>query len=187
MKKTIYLLLVFSLVIASFLFPVSAAYLPVEASVEFVVNGNSPSEVCTFRLEAVTHDSPLPETTTGNVTKSFGSISYFSPGIHEYRLSQVRGSNTKCIYDDTVYLVTVVVANDKDGNLVVSYVIEKEGDDTAKFDVALFTNSYPDEPKTGDEMGAHRRKMTILAASAAVAVALCVTFLVINGKSDSKK
>jgi len=187
MKRIAFILLTLSLILASFLLVTSAAnfYEPIDTSVQFSVTGNAPSEPCKFRLEAITSGSPLPSTTevstVGNQTASFESITYTGVGLHKYKLYQVRGENSKCIYDDVVYIITILAANDKDGALQVSHTIEKEGEAGTKYDVAVFRNQYPDEPKTADEFPGTAWHLILPAASLFV---LCIIGLVLEDRKN---
>lgn len=110
-------------------------------------------------------------TITGADTKSF-SITFDQVGNYQYLVSQVKGSNKKCTYDDTEYLVTFQVRNTMmngtiDGNAnftiiaiaqpVLSGSVTEDGVNLelgSKCDI-VFTNKYwvppANVPSTGDE------------------------------------
>ena len=54
---------------------------------------------------------------TGEGTSAFPAISYSSPGIYGYKVSQQAGSHKRGHYDETVYYVRVTVTNAEDGGL----------------------------------------------------------------------
>ena len=68
----------------------------------------------------------------------FEDLAFTEPGVYTYLLSEVKGTDAKTAYDDTVYTVTVTVTDDLKGNLVaeVSY-----GQQTM-----VFTNVYTPDP-----------------------------------------
>lgn len=122
-----------------------------------------------------TGDKDVTLTITGEKTAKFPSISYQEPGIYSYTISQIKGSNDQCTYDDTVYDMTVYVTNKKDGTGMESTITVVNAEKLGKKDAEiLFTNRYaskaptpsPSEPakkadqttslffpKTGDESG----------------------------------
>lgn len=156
MKNMRLLIIVFAVVIllSAMLLPATAVYEPVDAFIHFEVKGNLPSEKCMFRLEAITSDAPLPvkgeKEVVGDGSESFRIDGLARPGIFSYRLYQVKGANEKCVYDDTVYMISVIVSNGPAEKLVVNYTIEQGENVAEKENEVIFRNSYRDNPKTGD-------------------------------------
>lgn len=156
MKNMRLLIIVFAVVIllSAMLLPATAVYEPVDAFIHFEVKGNLPSEKCMFRLEAITSDAPLPvkgeKEVVGDGAESFRIDGLARPGIFSYRLYQVKGANEKCVYDDTVYMISVIVSNGPAEKLVVNYTIEQGENVAEKENEVIFRNSYRDNPKTGD-------------------------------------
>lgn len=74
------------------------------------LDGNAPSNgMFSFRLVNVEDNSDVAEATnTANGSVSFSKI-YSSEGIYIYKLSEVKGTDTGIVYDETVYYVKVVV------------------------------------------------------------------------------
>lgn len=134
----------------------------VSIPVEIILSGTLPedAEDFTVRLEALDAANPMPEgsvdgvytmTVTGAGTASFPPITFTRVGIYEYRIYQVKGSNTDVIYDDTVYLLTIYVTNAEDGSGLELSAVLTPDDAATKDPSAAFTNVYPsvdpdDEP-----------------------------------------
>lgn len=152
-------LLLLPLMIAVLLFQVQALAAvdyscTVSIPVEVQVTGDSaPTGVdFTVTLASAGEDVPMPEEDTLVITDSgvdaFGLITYTKPGDYVYTVTQVVGSETDFIYDDTSYTVTVRVVNDGQGGLTAEiWAIEEGG--TVKVDEILFNNIY-DVPDPGD-------------------------------------
>ena len=78
-------------------------------------------------------------------TVTFGTLTYVSPGVYKYAISEVAGDAEGVTYDASVYDVTVTVTEDGDGGLVASVAYEtKDGKPPT------FVNEYveKDEPST---------------------------------------
>lgn len=133
-----------------------------------------PAEDFTVNLRADDASYPMPEgaegdvytmTITGEDTKNFPVISYDRVGVYTYTIYQTAGSNKKCTYDDTEYLLTIYITNAEDGSGLEAAAVlypDSEGD---KLPGAEFKNEYetvtvkpetpdtsktPDTPKTSD-------------------------------------
>lgn len=79
---------------------------------------------------------------SGHVT--FPALTYTEAGTYTYTLTEVAGSNSNVIYDDSVYTVTVTVTGDEDGALTAACTgLLKNG---AAVTGVTFANTY-----TGDE------------------------------------
>lgn len=87
-------------------------------------------------------------------TAKFGSLTYTKPGAYHYTVTQKAGTNTRGVYDDTVYYV-VVTALWEDGRFGCQVAVHTQSDlkDTKRESI-LFTNRYqpitppidPDDP-----------------------------------------
>ena len=120
-------------------------------SVEVKLEGTAPSPTEEYQivLEADKISYPMPEgsadgkytlTITGSETASFPDISYSELGVYSYTIYQVKGSNSQCTYDETVYTMKVYITNEG----VERVVRVKDSDDPdAKNMEVVFTNKYP--------------------------------------------
>ena len=127
-------------------------------SVEIKLEGTAPSlaEGYQIVLEAGNPSYPMPEgsadgkytlTITGSGTASFPDISYSKPGVYSYTIYQVKGSNSQCTYDETVYTMTVYITNKADGSGLESAVkVEHPDRPNTKNMEIVFTNKYPPAP-----------------------------------------
>lgn len=189
MKNMRLLIIAFAVVIlfSAMLLTATAAYEAVDAFVPFEVKGNLPAERCLFRLEAISSDAPLPakgeKEIVGNGTESFQINELTEPGIYSYRLYQVRGTNEKCVYDDTVYMISVIVSNSPSEKLIVNYTITQGESEAPKETEVVFWNSYPDNPKTGDANASSKWDIYLVAAS--VVIIACGIVLIAIKHPDS--
>ena len=123
-------------------------------SVQKIVDGTgyNQDEAFEFTLSAAEEGTPMP-TETGNKvsikageTGSFGSITYTDTGVYYYNVKETKGSTVVMSYDETEYLVTVVVSmNDERKltasvyyNIVMTDIPEVESDVRA----LVVTNTY---------------------------------------------
>ena len=123
-------------------------------SVKKIVDGTgyNQNEAFEFTLSAAEEGTPMP-TETGNKvsikageTGSFGSITYTDTGVYYYTVKETKGSTVGMSYDETEYLVTVVVSmNDERKltasvyyNIVMTDIPEVESDVRA----LVVTNTY---------------------------------------------
>ena len=106
-----------------------------------------PKETLTVELKAE-GNAPLPadgittlEIMDGETAK-FGSITYTKPGAYHYTVTQKAGTNSRGVYDDTVYHV-VVTALWEDGRFGCQVAVHTQPDlkDTKRESI-LFTNRY---------------------------------------------
>ena len=106
-------------------FPVSAfgagnAEVKIPVSVELSGEIPAQDETYTVKLSAL-DQAPVPKDDTLKITgegaSAFPAISYSSPGIYGYKISQQAGSHGRGHYDETVYYVRVTVTNAEDGGL----------------------------------------------------------------------
>ena len=123
-------------------------------SVKKIVDGTgyNQDEAFEFTLSAAEEGIPMP-TETGNKVSikageigSFGSITYTDTGVYYYTVKETKGSTVGMSYDETEYLVTVVVSmNDERKltasvyyNIVMTDIPEVESDVRA----LVVTNTY---------------------------------------------
>ena len=123
-------------------------------SVKKIVDGTgyNQNEAFEFTLSAAEEGTPMP-TETGNKVSikageigSFGSITYTDTGVYYYTVKETKGSTVGMSYDETEYLVTVVVSmNDERKltasvyyNIVMTDIPEVESDVRA----LVVTNTY---------------------------------------------
>ena len=106
-----------------------------------------PKETLTVELKAE-GNAPLPadgittlEIMDGETAK-FGSITYTKPGAYHYTVTQKAGTNSRGVYDDTVYHV-VVTALWEDGRFGCQVAVHTQPDlkDTKRESI-LFSNRY---------------------------------------------
>ena len=123
-------------------------------SVKKIVDGTgyNQDEAFEFTLSAAEEGTPMP-TETGNKvsikageTGSFGSITYTDTGVYYYTVKETKGSTVGMSYDETEYLVTVVVSMNAERkltasvyyNIVMTDIPEVESDVRA----LVVTNTY---------------------------------------------
>ena len=123
-------------------------------SVKKIVDGTgyNQNEAFEFTLSAAEEGTPMP-TETGNKVSikageigSFGSITYTDTGVYYYTVKETKGLTVGMSYDETEYLVTVVVSmNDERKltasvyyNIVMTDIPEVESDVRA----LVVTNTY---------------------------------------------
>lgn len=143
--------------------------------VEKIIVGNpTEKEVFHFRLEAQELDSPMPEGSNGNIKEGqvtgaglveFGSIHFLYPGVYNYTVHELQGTNPNCNYDMNVYTIRMTVTRESDRMKCVNSFF-KNGMPLVGEDHVKVTNTYvgtdggqpggnPDSPgishgKTGD-------------------------------------
>lgn len=147
---------------------VSAAELPgVSVPVTISLSGTLPypPEDYTVVLKAEDAAYPMPSgtisgaysmTITGKGTKNFPVILYDRVGVYTYTIYQVAGTNQKCTYDDTVFMLEVTITNKEDYSGLEATAVLYPDSDGEKLPGAEFQNKYKvvspsDSPKTGDE------------------------------------
>lgn len=148
--------------------PAYAAELPgVSVPVTISLSGTLPypAEDYTVVLKADDTAYPMPDgavngvyfmTITGEDTDNFPMITYERVGIYTYTVYQVAGTNQKCVYDDTVYVLTVTVSNKMDYSGLEATAVLYPDSEGNKQSGAEFGNKYKvelpsDTSKTGDE------------------------------------
>ena len=115
---------------------IGAAPLHVELpSVEIKLEGTAPSPAEKYKILLKAEGSltsPMPSGSTdegyvlsikGSGTEKLPVLSFESPGVHTYTISQIKGSNSQCSYDETVYTMKVYVTNNENGPGLVSEIV----------------------------------------------------------------
>ena len=123
-------------------------------SVKKIVDGTgyNQDEAFEFTLSAAEEGTPMP-TETGNKvsikageTGSFGSITYTDTGIYYYTVKETKGSTVGMSYDETEYLVTVVVSMNAERKLTASVYYNTVMTDIPEVEidasVLVVTNTY---------------------------------------------
>lgn len=127
-----------------------------EIPVSVSLKGTLPAADETFVVEMTPDDAanPMPEGTENGVyrlnlvgqTGGKITIPFTALGVYDYTVKQVPGSNENCVYDGSVYHVTVFVTNEEQGGYCVAVVVYRN-EETEKRDDIVFDNVYanPDE------------------------------------------
>lgn len=92
----------------------------------------------------------MPENTGATINgagrTAFGEITFQKAGSYEFRLTEDKGNTEGFTYDDSVWILTVDVA-DEDGRLVIrNAVYQKSGTTQKNADAAEFVNIYSSSP-----------------------------------------
>lgn len=107
------------------------------------LDGDAPSNgMFSFRLVNVKDNSDVAEATnTANGSVSFSKI-YSSEGTYIYKLSEVKGTDTGIVYDETVYYVKVeVTLVEKEYEAKVSYFKDEACTVSLTIDLPTFNNT----------------------------------------------
>ena len=78
-------------------------------------------------------------------------LSFESPGVNNYTISQIKGSNSQCSYDETVYTMKVYVTNNENGPGLVSEIVLTVPGMDGKPEHIIFVNKYPTVPDDPDD------------------------------------
>ena len=128
----------------------------IPVSVELSGEAPSPEESYTFVLEAV-DNAPMPAesrlTITGAGKSGFAPISYSTPGIYCYRVSQQAGSHERGHYDAATYYVKVTVTNSESGGLEAVVAARRDAQMEGVKQNIIFTNTYDPAEDPGDGGG----------------------------------
>ena len=102
-------------------------------------------------IEKISDISPVPETVIKTVSAGDGSftIGIDEPGTYTYRVYENAGTNSRIIYDDTVYTVTLFVTSDDDGKLEYKVILSRG--DIVKPVAISFENKAATAPVTTGE------------------------------------
>lgn len=113
--------------------------------VEKQIVGAEPETPDTFTFTLTpTNNGPMPQSAQAQLQgageTSFGTIRFESPGTYTYQIQEVAGA-ANCKYDETIYLLTIVV--EKTGNKlqIVSTSYQVKGG-SALHEKPIFTNYY---------------------------------------------
>ena len=170
MKKKLFvslmaLILVFSWASAASLTAFADDTVEVLLPEEVDVVGNVPTEKDVYKLviEAEESGNPMPEGSVDGVfvlvlngpsDSFFPEIIFDHVGIYNYTVYQLKGNNSECIYDDTVYDLKITVVNSDSGDGLEANVAVTNEDTSAKVAEVEFVNKYvyphTDTPRTGD-------------------------------------
>ena len=102
---------------------------------EIKLEGTAPSPAEKYKILLKAEGSltsPMPSGSTdegyvlsikGSGTEKLPVLSFESPGVHTYTISQIKGSNSQCSYDETVYTMKVYVTNNENGPGLVSEIV----------------------------------------------------------------
>lgn len=131
-------------------FPISVfaagdAEVKIPVSVELSGEKPSPEETYTYVLGAV-DDAPMPQKSTVTITGSgktaFDAITYQTPGIYCYTVTQQAGKNAHGHYDETVYYVKVTVTNAEKGGLQAVVAAHTDPQMVSEKSDITFKNTY---------------------------------------------
>lgn len=170
MKKKLFvslmaLILVFSWASAASLTAFADDTVEVLLPEEVDVVGNVPTEKNVYKLviEAEESGNPMPEGSVDGVfvlvlngpsDSFFPEIIFDHVGIYNYTVYQLKGNDSECIYDDTVYDLKITVVNSDSGDGLEANVAVTNEDTSAKVAEVEFVNKYvyppTDTPRTGD-------------------------------------
>ncbi|MCL2488534.1 MAG: hypothetical protein FWE80_07615, partial [Oscillospiraceae bacterium] len=128
-----------------------------QPEVRKTVEGDTPEQPAefTFELTAI-GNAPLPGsgtvTITGQGEAKFGEIIFFSPGIYQYTIREITGSEPGYSYDEASYILTVEV--EQSGSILLVKSVEYVNSATDEVcDAAEFINGYsPPETTTVTEL-----------------------------------
>lgn len=100
-----------------------------------------------FKLEAVTQGAPMPASAivknnaTGEIV--FGEITFTKSGIYNYKLTEVKGTDSRFDYDESVYDVTITVTDNSEGRLFANVALKKDNMDSSEI---VFRNGFVPTP-----------------------------------------
>lgn len=203
MKRTfrhIGLLLVMIFSMTMMAIPVLAAnQANISVPVTIKLEGTLPDTPENFKVVLTAENStyPMPEGAVDEMVSltcmgagsDFFVISYDRVGIYTYTITQAVGSNSKCTYDSSKYLLTVYVTYAEDGSGLEAAAVLYPDAESNKLSGVEFVNTYPaqetmqettaeptssvpsDAPKTGDESNIEIW-LCLLVLSAAMVVAI---------------
>ena len=131
----------------------AAESLEIAIPFEIKASGDVPyyKEVYKIRLKAETEGAPLPEGKSGSVYTMkaegtgaffFPEITYDTPGIYEYTIWQVPGTDKSCEYDTARFHVKVTVVHSEDGTELEETVVVQKEQKTRKLAEAVFREVY---------------------------------------------
>ncbi len=116
-----------------------------------MLEGKKLTESFEFILEAVTQGAPMPARATvtndaqGNIV--FDKITFSKVGTYVYHLTEKNGGISNYDYDESIYLVTVVVTDNSQGLLFAEVTLTKNGVDSSEI---VFKNGFTPTPITYD-------------------------------------
>ena len=142
---------------------------------EIKLEGTAPSPAEKYKILLKAEGSltsPMPSGSTdegyvlsikGSGTEKLPVLSFESPGVHTYTISQIKGSNSQCSYDETVYTMKVYVTNNENGPGLVSEIVLTVPGMDGKPEHIIFVNKYPTVPdRLTIRKRQHRRPIRII-------------------------
>lgn len=122
----------------------AAEPISVKIDVETKLNGSVPktSEDYVFVLKSSETGKEITCTVNGEGKGTFEGLTFNKVGVYNFVVTQQKGSNTDCVYDDTVYYLTVTVFyNENSYDFDIAAIVYKDGVDE-KQDSIIFENTY---------------------------------------------
>ncbi len=113
----------------------------------------------TIKLVADEPEYPMPEGTSDRVstlkiekTGTFQPICYQRAGVYTYRVFQQKEKREGLIYDESVYVLRVLAAYQKDGNFGLTVTAHKQGQEEKQEKLVFYNvcDTCPAPPQTGD-------------------------------------
>lgn len=136
---------------------------PALLSLEVVVSaqGKLPKEPDDFtvQLTASAAANPMPAGQMGGSCSAatqgpgkvvFPAMSFEHVGTYQYTVRELKGKNDKCVYDETVYNLTVTVVNNADYTGLEAVAVYTDVNGGPKPDNNLFDNVYKPDPANGN-------------------------------------
>ena len=99
---------------------------------EVTGEGADPNDTFTFKFERVTAGAPMPNdedademtaTIKAKVVYEFGWMYLTKPGVYEYKITEVKGSNPQYKYDETEYNLKFTVKADENNQLTCELTV----------------------------------------------------------------
>ncbi|MBE6750070.1 MAG: hypothetical protein E7560_02780 [Ruminococcaceae bacterium] len=104
-----------------------------------------------FKLEAVTSNAPMPSSNIANNNEkgeiTFGKITFEKAGVYNYKLTEVKGADSRYDYDESVYEVKVTVTDNSEG--LLSAKVELKKDNMLSSEI-VFRNGFVPTPVSYD-------------------------------------
>lgn len=165
-------------------FAAGGAEVKIPVSVELSGEKPSPEETYTYVLKAV-DDAPMPEDSTVTITGSgkaaFGAITYQTPGIYCYTVTQQAGKNARGHYDETVYYVKVTVTNAEKGGLQAVVAAHTDPQMVSEKSDITFKNTYDAEKKVPDQTEITKKTNKIIKTGDTSNLNLIISLFCVSG------
>ena len=108
------------------------------------VTGNAPETSEDFLIVFKADGSDISEnyTVNGEGTVKLTPLTFEKPGIYNYTITQQKGTNSNCSYDESVYRLKITVLySEAPYRLIINAALRKDGVD-GKSDSITFENNY---------------------------------------------